>query len=106
MRADIKEALDQYAATGMPLGSFLMSVLKNDLTQAVGRADDDNLRGIREIVQYVYNELPGTCWGSPDEVKAWIKKHQEKAVEPTPTSANPELTDVLKDIVSPKAEEK
>ncbi|MFI5113520.1 MAG: hypothetical protein ACHP7J_00145 [Terriglobales bacterium] len=33
----------------------------------------DSLRAIRQIVLYVYNEMPSTCHGSREAVEAWLK---------------------------------
>jgi hypothetical protein len=77
MRDEIKEAMDRYANTGCPLGGFLTAVMENNLMEAFGRADEDNTRDMREIVAYVYNEMPGTCHGSPEIVAEWIKRHKE-----------------------------
>ena len=77
MRQNIKEAMDRYAETGCPTGDFLRAVLENDLMEAFGRADEDNTRDMREIVAYVYNELPGNCHGSHEIVDAWIERFRK-----------------------------
>lgn len=76
MKPVIKEAIDRYANEGRQVGGFLTAVLSNDLTQAIGRADEDNIRDIKEIVAYCYYGIPGPCWGSPEAVAAWIEKHR------------------------------
>ena len=73
-----KEALDRYVTGHVVTGSFLRSVLANDLVQALHRADDDNLAALPEIVQYVYWELPGDCWGTPEKVSAWLVGEQSR----------------------------
>ena len=70
----IRRKLDDYAQNHQPIGGFLTAVLGNDLQGAVCRADEDSLYGLLDIVHYVYNELPSTCWGSPEKVKAWLEK--------------------------------
>lgn len=67
----IKKALDNYAEHHQPTGGFVRAVLENSLL-AVNLADDDSLKAIREIIRYVYNELPGDCWGSKAKVTAWL----------------------------------
>ena len=86
VRDDIIESLDAWAATGRPTGDFLHAVLCNDLTEACARADDTNLRTLPAIVAYVYKELPGMCWGSPERVKDWAKhkREQRDALGPQP----------------------
>jgi len=81
MKPEIKAAIDRYAKDGTPTGSFLKAVLSNDLVEAFGRADVENLVDMKEIVGYCYNEIPGDCWGSPKKVKEWIeKKSKEREV--------------------------
>ena len=77
MRDSTKIAIDMYAERRMPPGSFVEAVLCNNLKEALGRADDDNLRDIYEIVKYCYWEIPANCWGSPQKVKAWLAKEME-----------------------------
>jgi len=68
----ILESLKAYAETRRPTGGFLQAVLENNLSEAFGRADIENRKCIFEIVNYVYNELPAPCWGSPKKVKEWL----------------------------------
>lgn len=79
MKPEIKESLDLYAREGCPTGSFLRAVLENDLQMTFARADSENRADLLEICQYVYNDLePGSCWGSPEKVKAWPKQKREE----------------------------
>ncbi len=66
-------SIRRYADEHCPTGPFLQAVLSNNLVGACARADNDNIRVIPEIVKYVYNEIPGSCWGSPEKVKAWLE---------------------------------
>jgi hypothetical protein len=59
---------------GIAPGSFLMAVLENNLSEAVGRADDENLANLPAYVGYLYNEAPAPCWGSPAKCEAWAKE--------------------------------
>jgi hypothetical protein len=68
----IQEALRGYIEDRRSVGGFLTAVLENNLTQAFGRADPENLATLYEIVQWVYMEAPAPCWGSPEKVKAWL----------------------------------
>ena len=68
----IQEALRGYIEEHRPVGGFLTAVLENDLAQAFGRADPENLATLYEIVQWVYMEAPAECWGSPANVRAWL----------------------------------
>lgn len=52
-------------------GSFLQAIIKNDLSDAVGQADDENLKNLPAYVGYFYNEAPSQCWGSVDKFEEW-----------------------------------
>lgn len=71
-----KVALQDYVEHGGPVGSFLTAVLQNDLLNAVNQADAEALAALKQIVAFVYWELPGPCWGSPQKVTAWRKRKQ------------------------------
>lgn len=72
---NIKRGIDRYAENGVPTGDFLKAVLCNNLFESFGRADTYSEAALKQILQYVYNEIPGSCWGSPEKYKAWIEKH-------------------------------
>jgi len=72
IKPEIIASIRRYADQHCPTGDFLRAVLENDLKEAVGRADDYNIRVIPEIVRYCYNEIPCNCWGSPERVKTWL----------------------------------
>lgn len=61
----------RYIEEGLVPGSFLSAVICNDLREAVGAADDENLVNLPAFVGYFYNEAPTQCWGSADKMKAW-----------------------------------
>jgi len=67
----IKEAVNRYYNDGILPGSFLQAVLTNDLFGAVRHADPYSYAALREIISYVYNELPSKCHGSRKNVLAW-----------------------------------
>jgi hypothetical protein len=79
IRPNIREALDAWGRESFPVGGFLTAVLENNLSEALGRADEQNLQTIFHIVAYVYNELPSECWGSPDKVFKWQRRFQHEA---------------------------
>lgn len=79
IREDIIASLERYVKHGIKCGDFLTAVLANDLTEACGRADDDNQRTLFHIVAYIYNELPSDCWGSYTRVDGWIERKRQVA---------------------------
>lgn len=66
------EGLKAYVFERQSLGGFLTSCLTNDFMNAVCRADAENLTAIREIAQFIYCELPNSCWGNMEKVRAWL----------------------------------
>ena len=77
MKESTKNTIDRYVSDRIPTGSFVEAVLCNNLKEAIGQADTENLRDIKEIVQYCYWEIPGSCWGSPEAVKNWLNGDKE-----------------------------
>ena len=55
-------------------GDFLTAVIENNLTEAMGRADEGNRARLFEIVSWFYNEAPASCWGSPERMREWLSK--------------------------------
>lgn len=82
MDEDIKESIDRYANHGVPTGGFLQACIENNLSEAVGRADDRHMAMIPAIVGYLYNEVDRRCWGRAGVFGEWVKlKHEERREE-------------------------
>jgi len=67
----VYDSMLAYLLRGEHFGHFIEAVLRNDLVDAVTRADLDNLRHIADIMRFVYNALPREAWGSKAAVDAW-----------------------------------
>lgn len=65
-------AIERYVFDRYEPGSFLTAVLCNDLMAAVARADSQNYMALKEICQFIYNEVPSSAWGSPKNVANWL----------------------------------
>ena len=63
--------IDEYIEEGAPVGDFLTAVICNNLQDAVGHADPENLANLRAFTSYFYNYAPSPCWGSPEKMEAW-----------------------------------
>lgn len=74
VKPDTIEDILRYVNDKVPPGDFLQAVLENNLKESFQRADEDNIRSMFEIVQFIYNEIPASCWGSPEKVKKWLEK--------------------------------
>ncbi len=66
------DGLVAYVAERRPPGGFLRAVLENDLKEAFGRSDLESALGMRYICMWLYNCVPGACYGSPAKVSAWL----------------------------------
>lgn len=74
MKRSTKESIDMYVEHHIPTGGFLQAVLENNLCGAVGHADEENLRDLKEIVGYIYNEIPAIAWGDRSTVQKWLNE--------------------------------
>ena len=54
-------------------GDFLCAVLRNDLKDAVVRADHINLPLLRAIVVWLDTEAPANAWGSVEKFETWLE---------------------------------
>lgn len=91
----IKESIDLYVKVGIEPGGFTRAVLENNLTEAIGRADNWSLLCLKAIVVYCYNEIPSKCWGSREKVAAWLLYHQKQKNEQAGVNAEDSSVDPL-----------
>ena len=71
------EPIKRYILQHQKPGDFLMAVLQNDLKNAVGRADDENIDQLPAYIALLYNEAPSQCWGSKKKVIEWLNKEDQ-----------------------------
>ncbi len=69
-----KDAIDRYVEHRIAPGDFLCAILRNDLKETIGRASEESMLQIREIVRYCYNEIPSIAWGSEESFKRWVER--------------------------------
>lgn len=65
------DGMRRWIEHGILPGSFLQALLRNDLRNAVGRADGQNIEALAAWVRWLYNYAPSACWGSMVKVQAW-----------------------------------
>lgn len=63
------ESLLLYGYEHVETGGFLRACLENDLRRACEKADFENRKRLFDIVHFIYQYLPGGCWGSPARVQ-------------------------------------
>lgn len=66
--------LRRHVLHGGRVGSFLAACIKNDLSGAVGKADEDSMRVLGAIVKYLFNDVDARCWGSEDSYVEWRRR--------------------------------
>lgn len=71
-------AIIDYYEKGYQPGGFLTALINNDLRETFARADDTNIRHIRNYIMWFYNFAPGGTWGYPDAVETWINSAEFK----------------------------
>ena len=69
----MRGAITRYIEARRIPGGFLQAVICNNLSEAVSRADDENIRNLPAYVNFFYNHAPSQCWGSPEKMIKWLK---------------------------------
>ncbi len=64
----------RYLVAGRRPGDFLQAVIRNDLREAVCRADDENQTLLLAWVHLLYMHAPPSSWGSPAALEEWIER--------------------------------
>lgn len=76
MTEQSKESLYNYLVHGFEPGSFMTSVLSNDLFGAVSRADFLNIDLISQYARWIENCAPYGSYGDRDTVRGWLRKNE------------------------------
>lgn len=71
------ETFIRYKDHGIEPGSCSRAILENNLCDAARRADHPTRFLLAHLALFVFQEMPGNCWGSKEQVDAWIKAHRE-----------------------------
>jgi hypothetical protein len=81
IRPEMLESITAYIKLGRPVGGFLTAVICNDLREACGHADEENLANLPAFVAYLHNEAPYNCWGSRENMDAWLHWFEVNATD-------------------------
>lgn len=68
---NFRGAIARYLRAAVPPGHFLTAVLENNLMEAFNRGDDTSIFFLKELVVFLYNNVPYKCYGSPTRVERW-----------------------------------
>ena len=74
MPNNLGDSIKRYIEKRIEPGRFLHAVLRNDLQKSFGYADSTNRYLLFEIVQWLYNEMPGETWGSKETVANYLRE--------------------------------
>jgi hypothetical protein len=78
---EARKSIELYLSHGVSPGDFLEAVLRNDLFEAFGRADESSRANLFEIVQFVYNNVPTAA--TRGNVDQWLsdKAYRDNIME-------------------------
>lgn len=68
---DMRRAITNWVIDAIPPGDFLTAIIQNNLTEAVCRADDHNIKIIKQYVMWFINRADLKCWGSIEKFANW-----------------------------------
>lgn len=74
--ATLRSGLRNYIEQSYAPGSFLESVLTNNLHEACVCADDQNRYLLWDIVSWLRSDAPSICWGSRQRYDSWLNRRQ------------------------------
>ena len=74
------DGISRYVESHIEPGGFLTAVIQNDLREACGRADDENLLNLPAFVAWFWNHAPSACWGSPERMASWLALRKREEV--------------------------
>ena len=74
----IRPGMERYIEEGIIPGRFLSLVIQNDLVGAFGYADDINSSRLKDICDFMYNDVPIPAWGSKKKMEAWSESKGSK----------------------------
>jgi hypothetical protein len=69
--AHVRPGLEAWIREAHRPGAFLLALLRNDLSEAVARADYLCLYALPVLVSWLTNRAPEACWGSAEKVERW-----------------------------------
>jgi len=72
----VVDEIRRYVGERIKPGEFLTAVLESDLMSACAAAacEPEMLRRLGDIVGFLYEGVPGHCWGSKEVVRGWLDR--------------------------------
>lgn len=73
LQEHVKREIDRFVEEGVIPGSFVKSVIINDLFGACVNDNSFTRRGLYDTVMYLHKNSPEKCWGSEGNFWNWIE---------------------------------
>ena len=67
-------SINRYVEKGIAPGDFMTGMLTNNLGKVCWHADTANQKAICAIYKFLYNQVPGGCWGDRLKFQEWCAK--------------------------------
>lgn len=75
----LRPGLKRYLEDGILPGDFLRAVIRNDLREAVLRADKDSLVALPQIVRWFIWNTPPESYGNVEKMEDWSRARNQRA---------------------------
>lgn len=72
---NLRPGITRWIEEGFVPGDFLQAVIKNDLRDAFGRADETSRAALFDIVSWFHCHAPSPCWGGAESMRDWAHLH-------------------------------
>jgi len=72
LTVETQAGLSRYILDHKEPGGYLRAVLENDLMTAIQTADPQNLKQLKNLCKWIFNNAPGDSWGDQFTVDNWI----------------------------------
>ena len=73
LQKHVKEEVDRFVSEGLVPGSFVKSIIMNDLLGACVNDNSLTRRGLYDTVMYLHENSPEKCRGSEGKFWNWIE---------------------------------
>ena len=68
------EGVVLYVNEGICTRGFLTAVMQGDFKMMIATADSTNMKCLDGWGKFLYNYVPGPCWGSKKAFDTWVKQ--------------------------------
>jgi len=73
--------IEDYVELGRLPGGFLQGVITNNFRHVALRVPDTEISNLCAYAHYFYTKVPAECFGSKENMRAWVAKGGKKGKE-------------------------